>query len=155
MRPIASSQPQSKPMEFAAILVLKFLHFVGLMLGAAAGFGSMAVMMQARKTGGPPPPPLMALRPIFGKLGLTGIALLWITGLALWGLRYGFADLGAAYALKLVTATVLLGMILAMSQVTARMAKGGTPPPAWLPKLGMATSPLTFLAVILAVWVFA
>jgi len=92
----------------------------------------------------------MALRPFFGRLGLTGILLLWVTGLALWGLRYSFANLGVAYALKLVTATVLLGMILAMSQATAKMAKNGTPPPAWMPKLGMISSPLTFLAVLLA-----
>jgi UPF0716 family protein affecting phage T7 exclusion len=143
-------------MEFAAIVILKFLHFLGLMLGAAAGFGSMAVMMAARRNGeGPPPAPLMALRPVFGKLGLTGIVLLWVSGLALWFMRYGFANLGVAYALKLVTATALLGMILAMSQATASMMRNGTPPPAWLPKLGMATSPLTFLAVFLAVWVFA
>jgi len=142
-------------MEFAVILVLKFLHLVGLMLGAAAGFGSMAVMMQARKAGGPPPAPLMALRPFFGKLGLAGILLLWVSGLALWGLRYDFANLGAAYVLKLVAATALLGMILFMSRATARMARDGTPPPAWMPKLGMMSSPLTFLAVFLAVWVFA
>jgi membrane-bound ClpP family serine protease len=80
----------------------------------------MAVMMQARKAeGGPPPAALMALRPVFGKIGLAGIVLLWVSGLALWFMRYGFANLGAAYALKLVTATVLLGMILAMSQATA------------------------------------
>ncbi|MCG6113769.1 MAG: hypothetical protein MEQ84_01105 [Mesorhizobium sp.] len=142
-------------MEFAVILILKFLHLVGLMLGAAAGFGSMAVIMQARKAGGPPPAPLMALRPFFGKLGLAGILLLWVTGLALWGLRYEFAHLGAAYVLKLVAATALLGMILFMSRATARMARDGTPPPAWMPKLGMMSSPLTFLAVFLAVWVFA
>jgi len=143
-------------MEYAVIVVLKFLHFVGLMLGAGAGFGSMAVMMQARKAeGGKPPAALMALRPVFGRLGLVGISLLWVSGLALWFMRYGLVNLGVAYALKLVTATVLLGMILAMTQATTNMARNDTPPPSWLPKLGMATSPLTFLAVILAVVAFA
>jgi hypothetical protein len=141
-------------MELAIIVILKFLHFLGLMLGAAAGFGSMAVMMQARRGDGAPAPALMALRPVFGRLGLAGISLLWLSGLGLWSMRYGFANLGVAYALKLVTAAILFGMILAMSQATAQMRREGTPPPAWLPRLGMATSPLTFLAVLLAVWVF-
>ena len=139
-------------MEFAIVVILKFLHFLGLMLGAAAGFGSMAVMMQARRNGGAPA--LMALRPVFGRFGLAGISLLWLSGLGLWLMRYGLANLGAAFAMKLVTAAILFGMILVMSQATAQMRREGTPPPAWLPRLGMATSPLTFLAVLLAVWVF-
>lgn len=131
----------------------KFLHIFGLMLGAAAGFGAMAVARQTRRAGGPRPE-LEALRPWFGRLGLAGILLIWVSGLALWMFRYSFADLGGAYSLKLVVALVLLGVILALHQVAGRAAKAGTPPPAWLPKLGMTTPILTLVAMGLGVWVF-
>ena len=139
--------------ELTISFVLKFLHIVGLMLGAAAGFGSMIVARQMRRADGPSPQ-LAAMRPFFGRLGLAGIVILWVTGLGLWLFRYDFADLGPAYSLKLVTALVLFGLILAMGTVHGRAMRNGTPPPAWLPKLGMATPVLTLIAVALAVWVF-
>lgn len=141
-------------MDVAAIVVLKFLHFIGLMMGAGAGIGQMVVAARIRRDAEGATAPLQAIRPIFGKVGLYGIVLLWVTGLALWFIRYGFVNLGVAYALKLVVATVLLGMILGMSQAMAKAIEAGRPPPAWLPKLGMATAPLTLLAVFLAALVF-
>ena len=131
----------------------KFLHIFGLMLGAAAGFGSMAIARQARRPAGLTPE-LAALRPWFGRLGLTGIIVIWISGLALWLFRYAFADLGPVYSLKLVVALVLLGVILALHSIAGRAAKAGTLPPAWVPKLGMTTPVLTLIAMGLGVWVF-
>lgn len=131
----------------------KFLHIFGLMLGAASGLGAMAVARQARRAGGPTPE-LAALRPWFGRLGLAGIILIWISGLALWMFRYAFADLGPAYSLKLVVALVLLGVILALTATMRSATKAGTPPPAWLPKLGMTTPILTLIAMGLGIWVF-
>lgn len=140
-------------MEPTVNFILKFLHIGGLMLGAAAGFGSMIIARQARRAGGPSAE-LAALRPAFGKLGLAGITLLWVSGLLLWLLRYDLADLGPAYSLKMVVALVLLGIILAMSHVLRRSHRDGVPPPAWLPKLGMTTPVLTLAAMALGVWIF-
>ncbi len=136
-----------------AILILKFLHFLGLMLGGAAGFGTMAVVGQIRRNPAAAGT-LQGLRPLFGRFGVAGIVLLWVSGLGIWWLRYGFAPLGPAYWLKLATATALLALILFMLNATGKARREGTPPPAWLQRLGMVTPVLTFLAVILAVWVF-
>ncbi len=139
--------------ELTVNFVLKFLHIFGLMLGAAAGFGVMAVSRRARIAGAPSPD-LAALRPVFSKMGLAGILLIWLSGIGLWLFRYDLADLGAAYTAKLLVALVLLGVILAIGRVAGRAAKAGTPPPAWLPKLGMTTPILTLIAMALGVWVF-
>ena len=139
--------------ELTINFVFKFLHILGLMLGAAAGFGSMIVARRMRAAGGVSPE-LAALRPLFGRLGMTGITLLWLSGLLLWMFRYDFADLGPAYSLKLVTSLVLLGVILALHMIFRRAQKDGVPPPAWLPKLGMTTPVLTLIAMGLGVWVF-
>lgn len=139
--------------ELTMNFVWKFLHIFGLMLAAGSGFGAMAVARQARRAGGPAPE-LQALRPWFARLGLAGIVLIWVSGLALWMFRYSFADLGPAYSLKMVVALVLLGVALAIAQITRSAARAGTPPPAWLPKLGMTTPVLTLVAMGLGVWVF-
>lgn len=139
--------------ELTINFVFKFLHIFGLMLGAAAGFGSMIVARRMRAAGGASPE-LAALRPLFGRLGMAGITLLWLSGLLLWMFRYDFSDLGPAYSLKLVTSLVLLGVILALHMTIRRAQKDGVPPPAWLPKLGMTTPVLTLIAMGLGVWVF-
>lgn len=139
--------------ELTVNFVFKFLHIFGLMLGAAAGFGSMVVARQVRAAG-QPSPQLAALRPKFSRMALAGIMLIWISGLGLWMFRYDFVNLGAAYSIKLLVALVLLGVVLAIYQLNARAAKTGTPPPAWLPKLGMSTPILTLVAMALGVWIF-
>lgn len=140
-------------MELTLNFVLKLLHILGLMLGTAAGFGSMAVARQARRSGRPSPD-LLALRPIFSNFALAGIGLLWLTGLGLWLFRYDLVNLGPAYSLKLAVALVLLGVVLAINRLNRRAAASGTPAPSWLPKLGMTTPVLTLVAMGLGVWVF-
>lgn len=132
----------------------KFLHFLGLMLGAGAGFGSMIVARQIRASAGAPTPQLAALRPLFARMAAIGIGLLWLTGLWLFLSKYRGVPLGGAFHAKLGVAALLLLVIVALNVVMARARAKGVPPPAWLPMLGMTTPILTLLAVALAVIVF-
>lgn len=136
------------------LLAVKFLHFLGLMLGAGAGFGTMVVARHIRRSAGVPTPQLAALRPAFGMMGLVGILLIWASGLWLYLVAYQSAPLGAAFHAKLAVATLLLLVIVAINLVAMRARRRGTPPPPWLPLLGMTTPVLTLLAVALAVVVF-
>ena len=136
------------------LVVAKFLHIFGLMLGAGAGLGSMAVARQIRQAAGEPSPQLMALRPYFARMALIGIVLIWLTGLWLYIVGYQGAPLGPAFHAKLTAAALLLGVVVAINVVTARARSAGTPPPAWLPRLNMTTPILLLLAVGLAVYVF-
>jgi hypothetical protein len=133
-------------LEDSVTTILLFLHFSGLMLGAASGFGAMVVARQARSE---PSPQLAALRPKFLRLGLAGILLLWLSGLLLWFFRYDFVDLGPAFHTKLTLAGLLLIAIVGLNAIMRR----GTPPP-WTRALGMATPFLTLAAMALAVYVF-
>ncbi len=139
--------------ELTLNVVLKFFHILGLMLGAAAGFGSMLVARQVRRATSPSAD-LLALRPLLSKLALAGIVLLWVTGLGLWLFRYDLADLGPAYSLKMLVALLLLSVVMTINAANRRAASTGTPAPSWLPKLGMSTPILTLIAMALAVWVF-
>ncbi|MEO3998406.1 hypothetical protein [Mesorhizobium sp. CAU 1732] len=138
--------------ELTMNFVLKFIHIFGLMLGAASGFGAMVVTRQIRR-GAVPSPQLTALRPHFGRLGLAGIVLIWLSGLGLWLFRYDMMDLGEAYTAKLVISFLLLLVILVLSVAMSRM-QGTVTPPSWMRMLGMTTPILTLAAMGLGVWVF-
>lgn len=139
--------------ELTMNFTLKFLHLLGLLLTAGAGFGAMAVARQARNTA-TVSADLAALRPRFARLMLAGVALLWLSGLGLWLFRYDLAGLGPLYSLKMVAALALLVAALAAERLHARAARNGAKPPALLSALGMATSALMLAAMALAVWVF-
>ncbi|WP_295814652.1 hypothetical protein, partial [uncultured Nitratireductor sp.] len=91
---------------------MKILHFFGLMLGAAGGMGGMMVAIQAKRSDGAPPPGLLALRPRFTLITLTGVSLLWLTGLWMWLVRYDGSFLSTAFILKLVAAAFILAVAL-------------------------------------------
>jgi uncharacterized membrane protein len=135
------------------IWLVKFLHIFGLMLGSAAAFGNFAVARQVRLSGGTPPKELLALRPLFARTALVAIVLLWLTGVWLYVDTYEGVALGWAFHAKLGVAALLLVAIIAVN-VIARRAAAGTPPPAWLPQVHIATRILLVLAVALAVFVF-
>lgn len=132
----------------------KFLHFLGLMMGAASGVGSMLVIRQIRSSAGAPPPQLIAMRPVLGMIGLAGILIIWATGLWLYFGVYSGATLGVAFQLKVAVAALMLVFIVATNIAARRAMAARTPPPAWVPKLGMMTGPLALVAVGLAVYVF-
>jgi hypothetical protein len=135
------------------IILAKFLHIFGLMLGAAAAFGNFAVARQVRLAGSPPPKDLLALRPLFARTALVAILLLWLTGLWLYFDAYQGLSLGLAFHFKLAAATLLLAAIVVVNVIVSRTA-AGTPPPSWLPQLHVATRILLVLAVAFAVYVF-
>ena len=132
----------------------KFLHLFALMLGAAAGFGSLIVARRIAALDGPPPPALAGLRPIFARTGLAGITLIWITGLVLYAAKYGDADLGPLYWLKLAVAASLLCVVVALNVIGTRAARAGTPPPSIMQPLSVSSTVLTLIALALAVAIF-
>ena len=135
------------------IWFVKFLHIFGLMLGSGAAFGNFAVARQIRLSAGAPPKELLALRPLMARTALVAIVLLWLTGLWLYTDANMGVPLGWAFHAKLGVATLLLVAIIVIN-IVARRAAAGTPPPAWLPQLHIATRVLLVLAVALAVFVF-
>lgn len=132
----------------------KFLHLFGLMLGAGAGLGQMVLARRIRLANGAPGPELAALRPIFARMALVGISLLWLTGLWLYLGFHAGAPLPPAFHAKLGVAALLLAAVIVINVTMARARAAGNPPPAWLPKLGMTTPVLLLIAVALAVYVF-
>lgn len=133
---------------------IKFLHFLGLMLGAGAGFGHMTVAIAHKKTGGGPPNDMVkAMKPFLGMLGLIGIVLLWLTGVIL-TTGHELAELGTPFYAKLAAAAVMLLISLWLTYVAMKAKNAGVPPPSYMDSLGKLNSPLSLIALGLAVYIF-
>lgn len=134
--------------------IVKFLHFFGLMLGAGAGLGNMAAAIAHKRTGGgPPSDTIKAIKPIFGLFALSGISLLWLTGLIM-TLNVEPTLLGTLFYVKLAVAAAMLGISVFLMTIAKKSAKAGTQPPAYFEPLGRTSGVLAIVAVALAVMVF-
>lgn len=134
--------------------IVKFFHFFGLMLGAGAGLGGMAAAIAHKRAGGgPPSDTIKAIKPIFGIFALSGISLLWITGLIM-TLKVDTGFLGALFYLKLLVAAAMMAISVFLTVVAKKSAKAGVPPPSYLEMVGRTSGLLAIVAVALAVMVF-
>lgn len=134
---------------------LLFLHFVGLMLGAAGGFASAILMRRALVLPVDEAKVLRGLGPTLANVSGIGLALLWVTGLILvWSKWSGIASLPQTFWLKaifILSLTVVVGLI---HMSYGEIRKGNTAAAARLPKLGPMAGISALLAVLFAVLAF-
>jgi hypothetical protein len=135
---------------------LLFLHFVGLMLGAAGGFASAIIMRRALTLPADEAKVLRGVGPILAKVSATGVAVLWVTGLILvWSKWSGFASLPQMFWIKaifILSLTVVVGLI---HMTYGEIRKGNVAVAARLPKLGPMAGISALLAVLFAVLTFS
>lgn len=136
--------------------ILLFLHFVGLMLGAAGGFTSGLLMRKALTMPDDQAKVVRGLGPLLANVMAAGVTLLWVTGpIMVWTRWDGFSNLPSMFWVKaifIVTLTVAAILILK----TYRDIKAGNPAAAArLPKLGPVAGISALLAVLFAVISFS
>ena len=133
-----------------------FLHFVGLMMGAAGGFGSAVIMRRALALPADEAKVVRGLGPILANVATVGLALLWVTGLILvWSKWDGFGSLPKLFWVKAVfilSLTVVQGLVL---MTYAEIRKGNVALAARLPKLGPMGGISALLAVLFAALAFS
>ena len=135
---------------------LLFLHFVGLMLGAAGGFASAVIMRRALVLPADEAKVVRGLGPVLANLSLTGLILMWATGLILvWSKWGGLESLPQMFWVKAIF-IVSLTVMTALIQLTyAEIRKGNVAVAARLPKLGPVAGISALLAVLFAVLTFS
>ena len=134
------------------LIVLKVVHLYALILGAMGGMGTGILMSRAD---GPPSAQVVSVLKLFKTFGIVAIVLLWLTGLLLAWIEYGTLALGFAFYVKLVAATVLVGLIFGSASLAAKARGAGVPPDASvMEKLGKASALMSFVAVVCAVIAF-
>ena len=110
------------------IVGLKFFHYLSIFLAGGLGVANAMLAKAHQKAATPPAPPVQQTMMKLAKLGLIALIILWLTGIALTISIYGHFDLGWAFHLKLLGASVLLLVITFLNFHLADSAKKGTPP---------------------------
>jgi putative membrane protein len=135
--------------------ILLFLHFLGLMLGAGGGFGSMVTMQVAAKR---PPEQAGAMRsvgPALGRLSTVGLILMLATGFLLVFLKYGgFAAMPSLFWVKMLFVGTLTIAAILIELTYAAVKRGDLKAAARLPRLGPMAGISSLLAVLFAALTF-
>jgi len=131
------------------VVVLKFLHYLSLFLAGGLGVANAMLVKNHQKAEMPPSPPVQKTMMNLARLGLVAIIILWVTGVPLTYQIYGSFDLGWAFHLKLLGATILLGTITFLNFHLTLQARSGNPPN---PKVMKLVPPVSHTSLILVLF---
>jgi uncharacterized membrane protein len=131
------------------------LHFLGLAMGFATGFGNMIMAGIIAKATPEERRALMKFPPAIARVGDVGLVLLWLTGLTLvfvkWG---GFGNMPGLFHAKL-TAVVLMTLLIGFVHSQAKgIAAGDAAAIGRVEIAGKSIFLLAVTTVVLAVWTF-
>lgn len=110
------------------VVALKFLHYLSLFFAGGLGVANAILVKNHQKAETPPSPPVQKTMMTLARLGLVAIIILWVTGVLLTYQVYASFDLGWAFHMKLLGATVLLGTITFLNLHLTARARSGNPP---------------------------
>ena len=133
-----------------------FLHFVGLMLGAAGGLSSSIIMRRALTMGPEQAQTIRSLGPLLANVAHIGVAVLWITGLILvWSKWNGPGSLPTLFWVKFVFVLTLTAASIFIHMTYAEIRKGNVAVASRLPKIGPVAGISALLAVLFATFAFS
>ena len=110
------------------VILLKFFHYISLFLAGGLGVANGLLAREHAKAATPPAPPVQATMMKLARLGLFALILIWLTGLGLYHALYQNVDLGWAFTMKLIGASLLLGAVAFLNIHLTQSARKGTPP---------------------------
>lgn len=135
--------------------VLLILHFIGLAMGFSVPFSNMAMGAVMAKAAPGEQPVLARFMPSISRFGKVGLALLWLTGLALtftkWG---GFAGLPWQFHAKLTAVVLLTVVVIYITWLEGQIARGNREAMVRIQAAGKVSFSMAILAVIFAVLTF-
>ena len=131
------------------VVALKFLHYLSLFLAGGLGVANAILFKNHQKAEMPPSPPVQKTMMTLARLGLVAIIILWVTGALLTYQIYGSFDLGWAFHMKLLGATVLLGALAFLNLHLTAQARNGNPPN---PKVMKLVPPIARTSLVLVLF---
>ncbi len=134
--------------------LLKLFHIFALMLGAAASFGNLYIMMAQGPHDLPSPGFTNQLRALFRVSALVAILVFWASGLLMMFTKYGWWVNSFSFDAKIVFAALLLLIILFLNLLALRAPKNSGGPPSYVPALHVIGSVSLVLAAMFAVLAF-
>ncbi len=134
---------------------LVILHFLGLAMGLSTGFAQMVMAGLIAKAAPQEKAILGRFPPAMSRIGVIGLTLLWLSGIAIVMTRYGgFAILPRPFIFKLSAVVALTLAVIYIQILMPKAQKGDAAAAARIQTLGKLTGPLAILAIIFAVITF-
>lgn len=133
-------------------IFLKAIHLLALLFGSAASLGNLYILMAKGPHDLPAPGFIKQLRFFFRITAMAAISLLWVSGVMLMLVRYGWWIDGFAFDVKIAFATLLLVLITFINLWSWR-ATPTNAPPSWMPVLhfiGVVSLILTTLFAVVS-----
>jgi uncharacterized membrane protein len=137
------------------IVLLKILHLLCLALALGMTSANLIMMRYVKGVDAAVRPEFGPLGRSFGAFGVMAIALLWITGIALFLLKYDLASFSNHWlSAKLLLVVILTTLVISSRTMGAKAAAAGTPLPPTLMRnmtLGiLAAGVLTVVSAVIA-----
>jgi len=136
-------------------VALKIVHLLSLAIALGMTSANLVMMRYVKSLDAAARSEFGPLGRSLGAFGVMAIALLWITGIALFLLKYDLSSLSDHWVLtKLLFVVILTGMVISTRKMGADAIKSGTPVPAELMRnmtLGiLAAGVLTVISAVVA-----
>ena len=133
--------------------ILLMLHFFGLAAGFAASIGNFVVLQLISAS--PADAPVLGRVPQrLARVGQTGLALLWITGIVMVGNAGGGAEMPWTFWIKLALVIGVTAGVVLLDLTLKKVRSGDQAAAARLPLYGGVTGAMLVLIVVFAVIAF-
>ena len=113
---------------------LKILHYFAILFAGGIAVGSGVMQSAYARAGEVPPPHAGKAFALLGYIGLGSIVTLWISGIGLAHMIYGGLGINGAFHVKLLGATLVLGVSVTANLHARAAMKAKRPPNAVLMK---------------------
>ena len=134
---------------------LMILHFLGLAMGLSTGFANMVMAGLVAKAAPQEKAILGRFPPAMSRIGVVGLALLWMSGISIVMTRFGsFSILPRPFIVKLAAVVLLTLAVAYINILMPKAQRGDAAAMARIRTLGMLTGPLAIIAIIFAVITF-
>lgn len=134
--------------------ILLMFHFIGLMLGAGGGMGSMIAMRRALTLPPEQAGIIRGLGPHYSGMSVLGLAMMWASGVVMVVTQVGVPNLPALFWVKMIFVGTLTLAAILMHLAYGQIRRGDMTAAKRMPILGPIAGASSMLAVVFAVFAF-
>ena len=110
------------------IILLKFIHYLAIVFSGSVLVGSGVIQSVYKKANKIPDLITAKVLKLFGYIGLISLIVLWISGIILSINLYGGFNINSSFTIKLIAASLLLGLSFFVNLHVFNSSKNNFPP---------------------------
>ena len=132
------------------IILLKFIHYLAIVFSGSVLVGSGVIQSVYKKANKIPDLITAKVLKLFGYIGLISLIVLWISGIILSINLYGGFNINSSFTIKLIAASLLLGLSFFVNLHVFNSSKNNFPPNKTIMKIATMTGRGLLIIVLIA-----